>query len=775
MRLLHGSIRQRVTLLVFIPLLSLVGVYAYVVSTTIGDAVRLARATNVTSELRGPNTDVQQALDLEGTYALFYVAVPSKNNLQVLTGSEVATNEAVQTWRYVTTSPAVTSGIAPREKRAIAVLTAALGRLAAVRSAIAHKKISVLSVLNYYNSLEINGFNVYDGWIEQATSVPLVTDGLYLTKLGEAEQAAVDENDLLLAIHGTGSFTPADRAEFISLVANRRFLITQNAPELSAPFSGFYARDVSASTSASLTKLENKVISWRPVHGQFPVRTGPWYRTSIAYINDLAAMLQKSGNVVAAEALAQAHATYRDLALIGGLGLLAILASAAVSAAVGRRIVRQLDDLRASAMDLANRRLPLAILALRANQAIEMPPGGPPAAAHGHEIGQVWQAFRLLQQAAIDAATEEARLRRGINKMFVSLARRSQSLLHRQLGLLDRLEREAEQPEELDKLFRIDHLTTRMRRHAESLVVLSGDVPGRGWDHPVPLDDVLRAAIAEVEDYARIRVFVRTKAALAGSAVADVIHLVAELAENATIFSPPNTPVRILGDVAGHGFTIEIEDRGVGVTPKQMAEINRDLADPPEFDLSEGDHLGLLIVGKLAQRHAIKVTVRDSPFGGTDAIVFIPDELVVDTDPAASGEFIIPGGGPLAKVPGRHSAPGGDGASHSVVAVDLLPRPPESAISPPAAAAPVVEDPPPLTVDEDGHLLGLPTRVPWASLAPQLRDDPDSALAGGDVASTWLDSPEEARSAMTDLQRGWQRGWSAEVAPDEFDDATPDS
>jgi signal transduction histidine kinase len=699
--------------------------------------------------------------------------VPNQSNLSQLSRCEVATNDAVQAWRYVTTSPVVTSGMAPRERRAIAVLTAGLDRLAAVRSAIAHKKVGLLSVLNYYNGLEINGFNVYDGWIEQATNVPLVSDGLYLTKLGEAEQAAVDENDLLLATHGPGSFTAADRTEFTSLAATRRFLITQNAPELSAPFSGYYAKDVSPSTSAALTSLEDKVISGRPVHGWPPIQTGYWYRTAIPYINDLAAMLQKSGNVVAAEALAQAHATYRDLLLIGGLGLLAIVASAAISVAVGRRIVRQLDDLRASAVEVANDRLPAVIRALRANQVAELPSGGPPAAADGNEIGQVWQAFGLLQRAAIDAAAEEARLRRGISALFLSLARRSQSLLHRQLALLDRLEREAEQPEELDKLFRIDHLTTRMRRHAESLIVLSGDVAGRGWEHPVPLDDVLRAAVAEVEDYARIRVLVRTRSALAGSAVADVIHLVAELAENATIFSPPRSPVRILGDVAARGFTIEVEDRGVGVTPEQMAAINRDLADPPEFDLSEGDHLGLLIVGKLAQRHGIRVTVRESPFGGTEAVVLIPGELVVHSQPAASPAPIAHDGEPRARLAGRHSTQGSNGSGHSGAAVDVLPRPPAPAISPVAAA--VDQDPPWPAVDEDGHLLGLPTRVPQASLASQLRDDPDAGLAAGEVASTWPDSPEEARRAMTDLQRGWQHGWSADIGPDEFEDAPPDS
>ncbi len=234
----------------------------------------------------------------------------------------------------------------------------------------------------------------------------------------------------------------------------------------------------------------------------------------------------------------------------------------------------------------------------------------------------------------------EARLRKGISDIFRNLARRSQSLLHRQLALLDTMERRADQPDELEDLFRIDHLTTRMRRHAESLIILSGDAPARGWRNPVPLVDVLRAAVAEVEDYTRIKVTASTRAALAGPAVGDVIHMIAELAENAAIFSPPNTPVLIGGDVVGRGFAIEIEDRGLGMSEEQRNEINQRLADPPPFDLSGSDQLGLFVAGQLAKRHNVKIALRSSPYGGTTAIVLIPLSLVVpegafDDDPAA--------------------------------------------------------------------------------------------------------------------------------------------
>ena len=308
--------------------------------------------------------------------------------------------------------------------------------------------------------------------------------------------------------------------------------------------------------------------------------------------------------------------------------------SIALSLVIGRGLVRQLRELRESALTLAHEKLPEVISRLRAGEPVDISDYAPGETSSGNEIDQVQHAFSIVQQSAVQSAVDEARLRRGISDVFRNLAGRSQSLLHRQLTLLDGMERRATEPDELEDLFRIDHLTTRMRRHAEGLIILSGEAPARGWRQPVPLVDVLRAAVAEVEDYTRIRVLCRTNAAVAGHAVADIIHLIAELAENATVFSPPNTPVRIQGDVVGRGFAVEIEDRGLGISAARLEEINANLANPPQFDLSGSDRLGLFIAGQLAQRHDIKITLRPSVYGGTTAIVLIPTALVVDEDAA---------------------------------------------------------------------------------------------------------------------------------------------
>jgi len=238
---------------------------------------------------------------------------------------------------------------------------------------------------------------------------------------------------------------------------------------------------------------------------------------------------------------------------------------------------------------------------------------------------------------------EEARLRQGINDVFRNLARRSQSLLQRQLTVLDGMERRATDPDVLEDLFRMDHLTTRMRRHAEGLIILSGAPPGRGWSAPVRLIDAMRGAVAEVEDYARVVVSTQSKASLAGSAVTDVIHLLAELIENATTLSPPFTQVGVTGEMVGNGFAIEVEDRGLGMTPARLAELNERLASPPDINPANTEQLGLFVVGQLARRHDITVTLRPSPYGGTTAVTLIPRQLIVDEGPAA-----ITAGGPEA-------------------------------------------------------------------------------------------------------------------------------
>jgi signal transduction histidine kinase len=630
MGLRHKSIRLRVLLLVLIPVLSLIGVYAYAAAITVNAAVNLQKAKTVKNVTAEPAGALQTMLDQERRLALLYLAAPNNRALTQLNLQEALTDRTVRLFDGTDMSGSLTANASPAEKAAAAQLVKITHGLPRLRERIASGSIGRPTVLNQYSAMVTAGYRVLEQAVQQYDNVPLVVESANLIKLDEVDQLVLEESDLYASDLAARAFSAADRSEFTQLAGVRQFLLSDTLPQLNSADRAAYNHFAPPQSALALTHLENTIIHGRSVHGLPPVQELPWVSTATAYATGLGKALTQDAARITIKSQDQADSIYLRLILAGGLGLLAIIVSILFSFLIGRGLIRQLGELRESALELANDRLPSVMQRLRDGQPVDVAAEAPPVEASADEIDQVRQAFNVVQRTAIEAAVDEANLRHGVSDVFRNLARRSQVLLHRQLRLLDGMERRASEPEELEDLFRIDHLTTRMRRHAEGLIILSGDSPGRSWRHPVPLMDVLRAAVAEVEDYTRIRVEVRTKAALAGAAVADVIHLVAELAENATVFSPPNTPVRIAGDIVGRGFAVEVEDRGLGITDERLEEINHNLSSPPAFDLSGSDRLGLFIAGRLARRHDIKITLRPSPYGGTTAIVIIPLNLVVE-------------------------------------------------------------------------------------------------------------------------------------------------
>jgi signal transduction histidine kinase len=309
------------------------------------------------------------------------------------------------------------------------------------------------------------------------------------------------------------------------------------------------------------------------------------------------------------------------------VGTVVIIAIVALTASFARRLARDVAGLAVTAQRLTAQPAVTGRDRGGALAELNQVPDAPRRATA--EVASAGAALVGLQSAAATAASSEASLRNGLREVFVSMARRNQSLLQRQLRLIDALEQKASDPAALADLFSLDHLTTRMRRHAESLAILSGAAPGRAWREPVPVIDVIRGAMAEVEDYKRVSVLTRSEDSITGAAVGDMIHLLAELIENATLFSPSGTRVEVRAGRVANGFAVEIDDRGLGVEPEQLAEINRQLASPPDFDLANADRLGLFVGGKLAARHGVRVSLRTSPYGGTTAIVLMPNGIVV--------------------------------------------------------------------------------------------------------------------------------------------------
>ncbi len=633
MGLRHRSIRLRVGVLIAVPVLCLLALYGFVASITLGSAVTQQHAKSLRNEVADPVTAFQQQVAAERALALLSLANPTNTQVASKLGNQESTTaSALRAMTLALQAPDVTSLAAAQEQAAIANLLKTSKNLAFIRGDVSDNAIPMRDALADYDAVIDAGYPVIDEAADQLTSVPVVTQALAVINLDRASQATQEEWDLLSADMAQGKFPNADRLTFAALASQRQSLINAAVPELAPQYSEMLATNVPAATSNAMGAVESAVINTPWHHGPAPARLASSKMIFVDYSLALGKALTDSSVVLQQQVDHDANTVVLELVLAAGLGLLGTIASILLSLIIGRGLVRQLRELRESALTLAHEQLPDVIDRLRSGEQVDPAEYAPAEASTTNEIEQVRNAFGVVQQTAVQAAIDESRLRRGISDVFRNLAGRSQSLLHRQLTLLDGMERRATEPDELEDLFRIDHLTTRMRRHAEGLIILSGEAPARGWRQPVPLVDVLRAAVAEVEDYTRIRVLCRTNAAVAGHAVADVIHLIAELAENATVFSPPNTPVRIQGDIVGRGFAVEIEDRGLGISAARLEEINTNLANPPQFDLSGSDRLGLFIAGQLAQRHDIKITLRPSVYGGTTAIVLIPTALVVDED-----------------------------------------------------------------------------------------------------------------------------------------------
>ncbi|MDA3648280.1 nitrate- and nitrite sensing domain-containing protein [Saccharopolyspora indica] len=325
-------------------------------------------------------------------------------------------------------------------------------------------------------------------------------------------------------------------------------------------------------------------------------------------------------------------------ALIRDSALLALLLIVAfgVAAYIARSMLRPLRTLRYSALEIAQQSLPDAISRVNENPSTASQVTVPPVPVHtSEEIGQVARTFDTVNQQALRLASEQALLRNNINDLFVNLARRSQTLVQRQLSLIDRLEQDEQDPDQLSSLFELDHLATRMRRNNENLLILGGTDLTRRMMRPVPLNEVLGAAVSEVEQYARIAVVDTLDLAIQGRVVNDFVHLVAELLENATVFSNPDTEVTVRAAYRRQELVIEIRDRGVGIDAEEIDDINERLTRPPEIDVAVSRRMGLFVVGQLSRRHDIRVELQnnDGLEGGATATVRLSGEFVVQITP----------------------------------------------------------------------------------------------------------------------------------------------
>ncbi|MFE9391554.1 nitrate- and nitrite sensing domain-containing protein [Streptomyces sp. NPDC006784] len=631
MRFRGKSIRRKIVVLLLVPLVSLLSIWGFATYITATEANSLLRLDEVTHKIGEPSEDAVRALQQERRQIMVHVADPrGDKELSTLHALQRTTDREVAAVRRNADDGGLRAELGPDSEARLDDFLEALGGLKTLRTRVEQDTITRGGAFQAYNELIDPAYALVNS-LSAVDDIDLEKQGRALVGVNRAREYLSREDALMAAAYAAGQFTRGDQRALSDRVAERNIAYESNLPTLPAEDRQLFENYWNSSDGRTLRSYEDAVIAAGPRTTEGPVSEERWRFAMNTVMQDLRRMAKQTDqryhervDPVATRVLVQAAAA-------GVLGFLAVLASLVISIRVGRGLVRDLNTLRKEAGEAAGERLPNVMRRLAAGERVDVESESPRLEYPQDEIGQVGQALDTLQRAAVEAAVKQADMRRGVSEVFVNLARRNQVLLHRQLTLLDAMERRTEDADELADLFRLDHMTTRMRRHAEGLVILSGATPSRQWRKPVQLMDVVRAAVAEVEDYERIEVRRLPRLAVDGSAVADLTHLIAELLENATVFSPPHTAVQVLGERVANGFTLEIHDRGLGMTAEAMLDANLRLAETPEFELSDTDRLGLFVVSRLAQRQGVRVSLQPSPYGGTTAVVLIPGAVLTET------------------------------------------------------------------------------------------------------------------------------------------------
>ncbi|WP_285552277.1 nitrate- and nitrite sensing domain-containing protein [Actinoplanes regularis] len=647
----NWSIRSKIIAMVAVPLAALLALWGFATAATIGPAMTLLNARDAVHGLGEPGLELAAQMQRERHFSAVYLSA-AKTPLTDLNAQRAATDQAADTFRAAIGGLDMSDDLTTRADTLLRQLDA----VQTTRSRVDTRGIGVHDMMAVYNDTVDAGFDVsVTAAVFFHEKVDREVRGLITGYRGQEYLSRVDA--LLAGANAAGGIEKKNWVSLVENIVTSRYLLKTGVADMPEKAQGDYAVLITGSSFIQLDIMQNRLVDHVYVGGVPPVSGADWQATYDQVSADLRAFALRTVHEVASDATPFAIEVFLWLGLSALVGLVAFVVAIWFSVRVGRSIVGRLIKLRREALEMATERLPTVVHRLQRGEAVDVDVETPPLEYGSDEIGQLGHAFNDVQRTAVQSAVDEANVRRGINEVFLNIARRSQTLLHRQLSLLDRMERRETEPQELEDLYRVDHLATRMRRHAEDLVILAGAAPGRGWRNPVPVIDVIRGAISEVEDYKRVDISAVASAALVGRSVGDVIHLLAELIENAASFSPPHTRVQISGQQLPNGYVIEVEDRGLGMTPEGIEVANRRLAEPPEFDPTDSARLGLFVVAQLANRHHIRVSLLPSPYGGITAVVLVPGDLVTE----APGPVVRAGAKGRASTAGWSNLPGGAG------------------------------------------------------------------------------------------------------------------
>lgn len=617
--------------LLLVPLVSLTAIWAFATVITGREAMQLLDAADIVDDVGYPVEDAVHAIQKERRQALIYLADPSQSDaLTVLHARQQETNRVIEKLSENAGDGDTRDKMSGDAETQLSTILEKAEGLENLRRQIDDRGINSMDAYAYYNGLIDLCYN-FRSSLHAVPDADLDKQGRALVAMIRGREALAREDSLYTAALTAQKIDSATLRALSDLIAERNLIQATNMPVLpSSEQKVFLTYRKTTAAPEGLRQAEDAIFK-AGAAGALKVMTQErWDKAAKPVLEDLDRLNSEAMDRFQDRVEPEAESVLLRAGAAGILGFLALAASIFVSVRIGRTLIRDLTQLRKDAQEVATVRLPSVMRRLAAGEQVDIETEAPRLNYGPDEMGQVGEALNTVQRAAVEAAVKQAELRHGVSEVFVNLARRSQVLLHRQLTLLDEMERRTEDTDELADLFRLDHMTTRMRRHAEGLVILSGAAPSRQWRKPIQLMDVVRAAVAEVEDYERIEVRRLPRLAVNGPAVADLTHLIAELLENATVFSPPHTAVQVLGERVANGFTLEIHDRGLGMAPEALLEANLRLAETPDFELSDTDRLGLFVVSRLAQRQGVKVSLQPSPYGGTTAVMLIPAKLLTD-------------------------------------------------------------------------------------------------------------------------------------------------
>ncbi len=649
----NWRVRSRLMALIAIPTIAAVVLGGSSIVASWQSAVayqRVAQLASLSSRLTG----VAYQLEAERDYTVSYIAGGSTSGrAAVLAGHPSAGQNALSLVKlqYAETNAKVaqvraglgvlSSGYPAAVTLAARSVSLELASLNSLRAAALHTDLPPLTVINDYSNIINALFGLDDQVALSSSNSQLASTARAFGQIARVENEYSIQRAIVMYALTAGQYAPgmetlltgsvlrydADYSEF------RNFATVQQQNQFSSAMSG--------SLQGTFNSDRQIVIAYGQTHSSFsgaPIVAQDWFGAASETISQVHLFEQELVQSALARATQLRQNAIISAVVVGAAVLLLLLLSLLLTVVIGRSLVRPLQRLRAGALEVAGIRLPETVRRMSESSGEDIPIDVDPIDVDSSdEIGEVARAFDQVHREALRLAANEAALRGNVNAMFVNLSRRSQSLVERQIRLIDELEQGEQEPERLGSLFQLDHLATRMRRNSENLLVLAGHDSSRRWSQPVSLVDVLRAAISEIEQYERVTLNVQPGISVRGPVVNDVVHLIAELVENATSFSSSDTPVAVSGHVlSSGGVLLDITDQGVGMASDEMAHANWRLDNPPVVDVAVSRRMGLFVVARLAARHGIRVRLRPADEAGLTALVWLPDDVIVGDDPVRS-------------------------------------------------------------------------------------------------------------------------------------------